>query len=218
MTAVVAYVDLLCPWAYQASAWLREVRPARGLTIDWRVFSLEEQNRRPDQKHPWERPWSYSWSLLRIVEHVRREQGPEAVDRFCETAGRLLHEGARPVQTPAGARDAVRELGWDDHLVDDAVGDETTNELVRAAHADALALGVHGVPTLQLDGSDLLFGPVMAPPPTGDAALRLWDHLAGWREFPSLFEVVRVRDDAAQAAVQATFEPYRIGRGFNDDG
>ena len=40
---------------------------------------------------------------------------------------------------------------------------------------------------------ECLFGPVVIDPPTGDAALRLWDATTAWLEFPYLFELQRPR-------------------------
>jgi hypothetical protein len=54
----------MCPYAYQTSRWIREVRDLTGLTVNWRFFSLEEINRQEGKKHPWEREWSYGWSRL----------------------------------------------------------------------------------------------------------------------------------------------------------
>jgi len=51
----------MCPFAFRGAQWIREVRAHTGLAIDWRFFSLEEINRRPGKKHPWEREWSYGY-------------------------------------------------------------------------------------------------------------------------------------------------------------
>ena len=64
--AVDFHFDVMCPWAYQASLWIREVRDHAGVDVRWRFFSLEEINRREGKKHPWQRPWSYGWSMMRI--------------------------------------------------------------------------------------------------------------------------------------------------------
>ena len=56
------HFDVMCPYAYQTSLWIREVRRLTGLEITWRFFSLEELNRVEGKKHPWEREWSYGWS------------------------------------------------------------------------------------------------------------------------------------------------------------
>src|SRR5262245_28292714 len=106
------YFDVMCPWAYQTSKWIREVRAQNGLDIYWKFFSLEEINRVEGKKHPWERPWSYGWSLLRIGALLRR-QSMAALDRFYAVAGQALHEAGEKVHLPDGAKDVVRELGFD---------------------------------------------------------------------------------------------------------
>ena len=60
--AVQFYFDPMCPYAYQTSVWIRDVREQIGLDITWRFFSLEEVNRVDGKKHPWERPWSFGWA------------------------------------------------------------------------------------------------------------------------------------------------------------
>ena len=90
------HFDLMCPFAYQTSKWIRAVREQIDLTINWKFFSLEEINLRPDQKHPWERDWSYGWSMMRIGALLRRSSMDD-LDRWYERAGRALHEeGHRP--------------------------------------------------------------------------------------------------------------------------
>ena len=43
-TRVYFHFDVICPWAYQTSLWMRDVRDRQGLEVDWRFFSLEEIN------------------------------------------------------------------------------------------------------------------------------------------------------------------------------
>ncbi len=75
MAAAPASVDFhfdpRCPYAYQTSLWTREVRDRTGLRVGWRSFSLEEVKRAEGKKHPWERPWSYGWSMMRIGALLR---------------------------------------------------------------------------------------------------------------------------------------------------
>ena len=56
----------MCPYAYQTSVWIRDVREQIGLDITWRFFSLEEVNRVEGKRHPWERPWSFGWGQMRV--------------------------------------------------------------------------------------------------------------------------------------------------------
>ena len=107
-TSVVDFhFDVLCPWAYQTSKWIRDVRAQNGLEINWRFFSLEEINRFEGKKHPWERPWSYGWSLMRIGAVLRRDS-MDHLDAWYERSGRALHEegppGPRPRCGPRAAR------------------------------------------------------------------------------------------------------------------
>ena len=72
VTRVDFHFDVMCPFAYQAAKWIREVRRQNDLVIDWKFFSLEEINRVNGKKHPWEREWSYGWSMMRIGALLRR--------------------------------------------------------------------------------------------------------------------------------------------------
>jgi 2-hydroxychromene-2-carboxylate isomerase len=205
------HFDVMCPWAYQTSRWIREVRVQNGLEITWKFFSLEEINRVEGKKHPWERPWSYGWSLLRLGALLRR-QSMDEVDRFYATAGRALHEEGRKVHTPEGAQEVLAELGLDPTLVDAALADDTTHDEVRADHNAVVARGGFGVPTLVFPNGATLFGPVITPAPTGKAALRLWDLTAGWAEFPHLYEIRRSKTAADFSHIEAQFDTYYRAR------
>jgi 2-hydroxychromene-2-carboxylate isomerase len=79
VSSVDFHFDIMCPWAYQASIWMRDVRDRLGLDVRWRFFSLEEINRAEGKKHPWQRDWSYGWSMMRIgalLPHRSRTAGP----------------------------------------------------------------------------------------------------------------------------------------------
>jgi hypothetical protein len=75
-----------------------------------------------------------------------------------------------------------------------------------------LALGGFGVPTLVLDGVTCIYGPVVTPAPTGERAGRLWDLVAGWSEFPHLYELRRPKTPADWLHIQGDFAPYLEAR------
>jgi 2-hydroxychromene-2-carboxylate isomerase len=210
-TAVDFHFDLLCPYAYQTSLWIREVRARTGLEINWRFFSLEEVNRAEGKKHPWERPWSYGWSMMRIGALLRR-QDMALLDAWYARAGRALHQDGQKPHVPEVARRLLAELDLDTHLVDRAVADPTTGDEVLAEHRRVVDAGGYGVPTLFFPDGQCLFGPVLIDPPTGDAALRLWATVTGWLEFPDLFELQRPKTPADQRRIVASFRPYLEGR------
>lgn len=205
------HYDGMCPWAYQTSKWMRDVRDQLGLTVNWRFFSLEEINRVEGKKHAWEREWSYGWSLMRIGALLRRTD-MALVDAWYERTGRALHEEGRKPHDPAVARELMAELGLDPALVDAAIADSTTHDEVRAEHDKVVAAGGYGVPTLVFPDGQTLFGPVLLDPPTGDAALRLWNAVTTWLEFPHLYEMQRPKVAADEQAIIHAFRPYLEGR------
>ena len=206
-SAVAFHFDVMCPYAYQTSLWMREVRDCTGVEVRWRFFSLEEINRAEGKKHPWERPWSYGWSMMRIGARLRRED-PALLDAWYLRAGTALHVEGRKPHDPSVARALLDELGLDPGLVDEAVDDPTTHDEVKADHDAVVAAGGWGVPTLGFDDGHHFFGPVLVDPPTGDAAVRLWELVCGWREFPHVYELQRPKRPEDLALIAERFEPY----------
>lgn len=168
------HFDVMCPYAYQTSLWIREVRGLTGLEVSWRFFSLEEVNRAEGKKHPWEREWSYGWSMMRIGALLRRRSMAD-LDAWYARAGRALHvEGLKP-HLPEVARALLEEMGFSAALVDEAIADPTTNDEVLADHRRVADAGGFGVPTLFFPDGQCLYGPVLVDPPSAESAVRLWD-------------------------------------------
>ena len=205
------HFDVMCPWAYQTSVWIREVRDLTGLDVRWKFFSLEEINRVEGKKHPWEREWSYGWSLLRIGALLRR-QDPKLLDAWYERAGRALHVEGRQPHRREVAEELLAEIGIDPAVVAEALADPTTHDDVRAEHDKVVAAGAFGVPTLFFPDGQCLFGPVVVDPPTGEEALALWEHVLGWLRFPQLYEIQRPKGRADLALIAETFRPYLEAR------
>lgn len=74
--------------------------------------------------------------------------------------------------------------------------------------------GGFGVPTLVFDDGTAIYGPQITPGPTGPDALRLWDLVTGWREFPHLYEIKRPKAGADLAHVATHFAPYLGARAW----
>ncbi|MHB1711786.1 MAG: mycothiol-dependent nitroreductase Rv2466c family protein, partial [Acidimicrobiales bacterium] len=201
------HFDIMCPYAYQTSLWMREVREAVDVAVNWRFFSLEEINRVEGKKHPWEREWSYGWSMMRIGALLRRS-GMELLDRWYAAAGHALHVEGRKPHRPDVAEELLRELGLDPGLVCQAIDDPTTGDEVLSEHRSVVAKGAFGVPTLIFPDGQALFGPVLIDPPQGDAAVRLWNHVTGWLEFPHVYELQRPKRAGDIDAIAAAFSPY----------
>lgn len=206
-TEVDFHFDVMCPWAYQTSLWMRDVRDQLGLTVNWRFFSLEEVNLVAGKKHPWEREWSYGWSMMRIGAVLRRES-MELLDKWYAAAGKALHEdGSRP-HHPDVARHLLEQIGADPGVVELSMNDPSTHDEIKTEHQRVIDGGGFGVPTLIFPDGQRLFGPVLLEPPTGEAALRLWDAVVAWTEFPQLYELQRPKASTDARAIADKFRPY----------
>lgn len=205
------HFDIMCPYAYQTSLWIRNVRDQTGLDIRWKFFSLEEINREEGKKHPWEREWSYGWSMMRIGALLRR-QDVALLDRWYAEAGKALHVDGRKPHRPEVAEAILAEMGLDPGLVATAIADPTTADEVKAEHETVAGRGGFGVPTLIFDDGQMLFGPVLVDPPEGEAAVRLWELTTGWLEFPRVYEVQRPKSAADIDAIATAFTSYLDAR------
>ena len=204
------HFDPMCPFAYQTSLWLREVRRQTELTINWRFFSLEEINRFEGKKHPWEREWSYGWSLMRIGVALRR-RSMDLLDRWYARIGAELHRDGGSPHDPERARELLAEIGATTEVFDTALADPETHKEIHAEHQRVIEAGGFGVPTLFF-GEQALFGPVLVDPPHGQDALRLWELTVGWLEFPHLYEIQRPKGTRDQERIGEVLQPYLAGR------
>jgi len=134
------------------------------------------------------------------------------LDRWYAVTGKALHVDGHKPHDPDVARMLLEGLGLDPRLVEQAIGDPTTGDEVLAEHRKVIDAGGYGVPTLFLPDGQCLFGPVLIDPPTGDAAVRLWDAVSAWGEFPHLYELQRPKTRADEARIVETFRPYLEAR------
>jgi len=212
--SVEFFFDPMCPWAYQTSIWIREVRARTGLELRWRFFSLEEINRTDAQKHPWERDWSYGFGQMRVGALLRR-RGQDEVDRWYAEVGRAFHLEGTKTQDQDVHRALLERCGWGGDVLDEALADPTTADDVRADHEFAVAeKAAWGVPTLVFPDGQALFGPVVAPAVLGPEAERLWDLVVGWTEFPHLYELQRPKRGDDLRHIVTTFQPYLDARSW----
>ena len=211
VTRIGFHFDVMCPWAYQTAKWVRDVRAVTGMEIDWRFFSLEEINLEPGKKHPWERPWSYGWGMMRVAALLRRESMADC-DRFYEAAGRALHEDGRQPHVQDVCRQILAEVDLDPDVVDRAIADESTHDDIKADHDAAVARGGFGVPIIVFDEERLVYGPVVAPAPTGDEALALWDLTVSYSRFPHLYELKKPKTDDDMEHIGSLFSLYIAAR------
>ena len=177
----------------------------------WRFFSLEEINRAEGKKHPWEREWSYGWSMMRVGAFCAARAWTCSTAGTRRPGGPSMSKGASPTG-PRWPRTLLAELGLDPGIVRPAIADPTTGDEVLAEHEMVVSKGGFGVPTLIFDDGQALFGPVLVNPPAGKDAVRLWEHVTGWLEFPHVYELQRPKSTADIDAIATAFAPYLEAR------
>jgi 2-hydroxychromene-2-carboxylate isomerase len=214
--AVQFYFDPMCPYAYQTSRWIREVRARRALDITWKFFSLEEVNLVAGKRHPWERPWSYGFGQMRVGVLIRREAGNDELDRWYDTIGNAFFYDGEKTHVPEVHQKVISAAGFDDTLVERALADDTTLDEARIEHQDAVArYGAHGVPTIVFESGYAVYGPVVVPAPTGDDALALWQLVEGWQRFPHLYELRHPKTHTDMVHIAEQFNTYLTTRDWN---
>jgi predicted DsbA family dithiol-disulfide isomerase len=202
MTDVEVFVDPSCPWAWVTSRWVREVAPARDLTVFWRSYCLEIRDDYdvaptvpPEYRQQALEGHAISHRLLRIFEAARAEAGEDAVDRLYSEWGHayFLLKRTRDTQLLV---DCVAAAGLDAGLVA-AADDESWDGPIRDAMEVAYAFGGPKTQTpaivVRADPPHGFKGPVMAPAPTGPEALALWDAIQVLSEHSGFFEFTRPR-------------------------
>jgi predicted DsbA family dithiol-disulfide isomerase len=185
---VRVWTDPTCPWAWQTSTWIRGLRNAGVVDVEWALFSLELQAL-PDV--PFDQAASRGGTALRALALARSEGGNAAFENLYVAIGRRVHvEGVRI------SPDIVRAAGRE-QAIPDVVERSSSNTWAEAVENDFAAAqqeGVFGVPTLAIDGGKPLFGPVVARAPEAGDALTLWEHVRWLARRDDFYELKRWRD------------------------
>ena len=205
------HFDIMCPYAYQTSLWIRQVRTRPDVDLRWRFFSLEEINRAEGKKHPWEREWSYGWSMMRVGALLRR-QAWRSSTTGTPTAGKALHEEGRKPHRPEVAEELLVEMGLDPDLVPGPsptppratrCRPSTTAVVSKGASASRRSSSTTGRPVRSRPGQ---------PARRRRRAVRLWEHVTGWLEFPHVYELQRPKRAEDIDAIATAFAPYLEAR------
>ena len=198
MTRVEFFVDPSCPWAWITSRWIKEVAPRRELDVTWRSYCLEIRDDygaaptvpenlrdRVIEAH------ALSHRMLRIFEAARAQAGEEAVDGLYAAWGRRFFVG-RSGRDDGLLSACLIACGLDPGLAaaaDEEKWDGPITEAMEVAYAFGGPKTQTPTIVVRADPPHGFKGPVMAPAPTGDAALQLWDALEVISSQSGFFEV-----------------------------
>ncbi|MFF0250956.1 disulfide bond formation protein DsbA [Micromonospora zamorensis] len=191
-SAVTAYVDPSCPFAWITSRWLVEVARMRPVDLRFEVMSLAVINEHRDLE-PWYREFNdRAWGPARVCTAVSAEHGPTALASLYAALGRRIHdEGDKDFDTVVPA--ALAEAGLPADLAGAAHrGDVDPRMRASTARAQQLVGEDLGTPTVVVDDV-AFFGPVLTSIPRGEEALRVFDGARLLAACGAFSELKRVR-------------------------
>jgi 2-hydroxychromene-2-carboxylate isomerase len=207
---VEVFVDPSCPWAWITALWVKEVASQRDLAVTWRSYCLEI---RDDYGVAATVPEHFrdaalaghavSHRMLRIFEAARSRSGEDAVDALYTEWGRRFfdRDGGNPGGDALLAA-CVEASGLAPELVaaaDDDAWDAPVIEAMDVAYAFGGPKTQTPTIVVRADPPYGFKGPVMAPAPTGAAALALWDAVQVIAAEPGFFEITRPRANAPRS-------------------
>jgi hypothetical protein len=180
------------------------VAPQRDLAVTWRSYCLEIRDEygvaptMPEERREMAiAAHALSHKMLRILEAARSRSGETAVDALLTAWGtRFFVRDAPRADTLLSA--CLVACDADPDLLE-AADDEKWDAPIVESMQIAYAFGGPKTQTptivVRSDPPHGFKGPVMAPAPTGAAAVRLWDAVMVISREPGFFEITRPRSN-----------------------
>ena len=171
---LVVWTDPGCPWAWETSRWLRNLRDRGLLEIEWSIFSLEVNT--AGLQVPFSDAAERYGEALTAMALARREGGDPGSEAYYVALGAIVHDegrtdlgrGGPPGRRRSGHVRARRPRGIGP---DPRRGDHQE-------YQEARDIDVFGVPSLRLERARPIYGPIIPEAPTGAAALEWWEHIS----------------------------------------
>lgn len=199
---VTFWFDVVCPFAWQTSRWIKEVEQVRDIEVDFTPMSLAVLNDGRDLPENYQASMEAAWGPALVFAAVKSEH-PDEVDALYTAAGTRFHVKRQGGKTGRDAynelmAEALAEVGLDTKYAEAASSDEWL-EALRAFHQQAMdGVGDEvGTPVIKL-GDAAFFGPVITRVPTGEEAGELFDASVRLAQFPYFFELKRTRTESPQ--------------------
>lgn len=192
-TSVEFFFDPACPWTWMTSRWLTEAAEARRVAIEWRNMSLGVLNAGREIPEEYRAPMDAAKRVHRMIAALRAAGRNDLIAAlYTEYGARTFHDGTPgTVALVHEVVGAVGAGGWSPALDDDTldvVVEGSTQEAVDLAGPDI------GSPVMAFGEPRVgIFGPIVSPPPTGAAAVELFDHVVALATLPGVYEVKRGR-------------------------
>ena len=188
------WFDPLCPWAWIASRWMKEVEQVRDVETSFHVMCLEYLNKDKDISDDYRATLEPAWGPVRVCIAAEQKHGREVLLSLYTALGTRIHRDGEEISRELIAA-AVAEAGLEPELVD-AMDDESYDDAVAASHHEGMdQVGNEvGTPTIAFEGA-AFFGPVLSKIPRADEAGQLWDGCVAVAKVPYFYELKRSRTE-----------------------
>jgi len=196
--AVEFFADPCCPWSWNTSRWLVEVADRLDIAVTWRSMSVAELNRDKEVSTHFAPKLECSRRMARSFEALHAAGRNDDHARLFSAYGAHLHLDDHAPDDDLVASSA-NEAGLDaDEILAFALDPSWDAEITASvALAVELAGPDVGSPIIAVPSLGRGFmGPIVSPPPEGDAAIALWRVVESAFDVPEFFELKRGRRDA----------------------
>lgn len=223
MTTVDYWFDPLCPWSWTTSRWMVSVAERIDVDIRWHPMSLSLLNANDQQ--PFADFNKIGIGPVRVCAAVHGKEPERLGQLYTEIGNRFHHAGdwqeegrfvdfmklvdaylANAEDVKPKVVEALAAAGLDAGYID-AFDDDAFDQVLGDSHL-AVPAGEQkqeliGVPTISVDGSAALFGPVISEVPEGEHVVKLWEAFSTLALNPDFFELKRATGRPAPLSVRS---------------
>ena len=193
------FFDPACPWTWMTSRWLVEATALTEREIRWRNLSLAVVNADREIPERYRAALVASQRAHRVIAAMRADDRNDEVGAFYTEWGRRFHhdrvtptEGLAATVAAASGAEQWAAAAADDRW--DADVEASTKEGQELAGGSDV-----GSPLLAFGDPRVgIFGPIVSPPPSGDDAVTLLDHVLAVATMTSFYELKRGRQGDPQ--------------------
>jgi predicted DsbA family dithiol-disulfide isomerase len=178
---VEVYYDFYCPFAYEGSIWLNDVKERLGdeVIFVWKAFPLEQVNSTHGPEWTvWGQPESVqSFTRNQFAgAYAAENQGAEAAERFRTALFTLHHEQGKVPGKRDTLIEAATQAGLDIDRFENDLADTSLWARIGEDYLEGKQKGVFGTPTLVFPNGSPIYVKMRPAAPREDA-LNVWSQV-----------------------------------------